>query len=334
MQSVALVVHVISLILVLVGAAVAVVWRRHAIRAIAGWYLPVAGSIFFFAVLSSLSLKVLVERHETVKGALESAASSPGVLLYILLGLITIVGFGVTINQLHDERVRIPTYRRLLGCCGTLLADAWKNGHEVYFIGNTPLLGSMSHSRTSLYADFRSHLQGLAGRSLLRQIVCLSWQYPRQVEQLEIDGATSLLRDEAKKMLQEGGALGRFYESFTTRGHTYPECARGFLESVFLLQKVAAYGGVTPVDQMMALPGYHLLLSRASVVVAIPLTLPRIAGAPGERGDEPSRRDDDHSVPVQMIGEMSYERNTVSRFEEIHADLLEACSPQPNEEGG
>lgn len=247
-------------------------------------FLTVLGVVLI--VVSSQSLKIMIEQP-TMQELTRCILSSPCTLMYVLMAIITIVGFTITIHRLHEENVRITNYPRLLDQLSKMLIEAKNKNVPLGFLGNTPLLGSMTLRKDmpKTYGKFTKALDQLRDakdkdqNTLLRPLVCLDWA----LEKSNKDVFNAHKSEEnAKKLIEAGKDLGDFYMTFqSNNGFSLVDCAEGFLESEEFLEKADACKTRPIRTTKNNLPEYHIFVSEDSyaAIVVVPLDLPS-EGAP------------------------------------------------------
>lgn len=240
-----------------------------------------ATAAFFLIVISSTSLKLYFE-NPTDDKITQCIFSSPGILMYVLMAIITILGFTITLHRLHEENVRITNYPRLLDQVTKMLTTAKKKNVPVGFLGNTPVLGSMTLKKDipQIYNQFFEALKGLRdnkdkdGDTLFKPLLCLDWAFD--------DDRTKKFNMEkseknAEALLKAGKDLGEFYMTFADYNkRSFVDCAEGFLDSTEFLEGFKRYKTHPVKTTRHNLPEYHLFVSggEQNAIVVVPLDLP------------------------------------------------------------
>lgn len=239
-----------------------------------------AGLFIFGIVVSSQCLKIMILEPK-MQDLSTCILSSPGTLMYVLMAIITILGFTITLHRLHEENVRITNYPRLLGQLSKMLIEAKNKNVPLGFLGNTPLLGSMSLRKNmpKTYEKFTKALDQLRDakdkdqNTLFRPLVCLDWALEKSNKDVFNARKTE---ENAKKLLEAGEDLGEFYMTFqSNNGFSLVDCAEGFLESVEFLEKADACKTRPIRTTKDKLPEYHIFVSEDScaAILVVPLDL-------------------------------------------------------------
>jgi hypothetical protein len=299
------------------------IWWRYS------WFV-LFGAVFWCVLL--LTSLAIVPTEPRQSGRLQTFLQRPGTLFAAILGLVTIIGFIITISHLHETNARITDYPTLLQRLAFLLEEAvgpvtgWRRWSP---------LDTMAHK----FSILRGH--GLENeehvRIYVRTLALGSMSTPQQVfdrygralrdlfahgrsvvVQLDHSNLTDLPASSADigaiETILSGTEVGRLYLHFKNRGFQAHEIAAGYREAqrygVWPHQRGVRLADIAdrkvlrahehiyclrPSDR--ALPSYHLFVSSRRAIVITALDLP--IGSDGSDNMEGWKRGPVHVVAVE-----------------------------------
>jgi hypothetical protein len=235
----------------------------------------------------------------------------PGGLFAAFMGLVTIIGFAVTLHDLREIRRRITTFPDLISRLNSMLKDLGQND-VLRFLAYTPSLGYIALEDRDFIEFYRAVVGLDANNKPKVDMVCLSKKDLKEWHDLFIGRRTRRKKLDTPGRVTAGGPQkpeepGRVDQNLADHAT---------LEGEHIVDLIAGEAVHSNDENRVSrlpfefLPGYYFFVSPDRVLVVAPLQLPFPKGAPKSAQEK-------HGT-VQMLGFETNDRAIIRDFTDLH----------------
>lgn len=244
-----------------------------------------------------------------LEGPLHLVQKDPGGIFAAFMGLVTIVGFALTLHDLRETRRRITSFPDLIERLIDMMSRPGKE--KIKFLAYTPALGYIALEDRE-FQRFYDAVRGTGSKALPQlDMICLNKQ--------DLEGWHNLFIGRRTRRKRYGGPESVTDDSKlkpTTSKYVEPDLAQDATdmgEAIVDDLRRRQYGdGELAVKRLPFefLPGYYFFVGSDRAIVVAPLQLPFPKGAPPVDGEG--------TRTVQMLGFETNDREIIHNLADVY----------------